>query len=298
MSQFDRIYIEISNICNLQCSFCPEVEREKKVLSPEGFQEILGKVKNHSDFICLHLMGEPLAHPDFPAILKIAEEEKIKIILTTNAIYLGKYKSILLASSAIHQVNISLQAYLDNFPSGNWRQFIESVFDIADTTRTAESSPYINFRLWNLGVENQNDLVFDIIKERYGQVLNRNIDPSFKKSKKIVDKLYLHFDTRFDWPSLNFPSFGETGTCHGLIRQLGIHTDGRVVPCCLDKEGVINLGNIFEQSLEEILQSQRSQDIITGFQAGKMQESLCQKCPYARRFVKKAKKLQMQAHSL
>jgi radical SAM protein with 4Fe4S-binding SPASM domain len=294
MVQFDRIYIEISNICNLQCSFCPEVVRSKKILSSSDFKIIIQKIKPYTKTICLHLMGEPLAHPEFASILKIAESEGMKIVLTTNGVFLAKHQDILLNSPAIQQINISIQAYLDNFPSGNWQKFIEGVLEFCDLSRIQAQAPFINLRLWNLGIENKNHIVFEMIKERYGISLNPNVDPSFNKSKKIIDKVYLHFDSRFTWPSLNLPPISEVGTCHGLIKQLGILTEGTVVPCCLDKEGIINLGNIFENNLEEILSSPKSLAIIQGFGEGKMTESMCQKCPYAQRFHKKAVKLRQQ----
>ena len=94
----------------------------------------------------------------------------------------------------------------------------------------------------------------------------------------------LNFDTQFEWPSLNSKSPNHDGFCYGLKNQLAILTEGTVVPCCLDKEAVINLGSIFEEELIDILNQERSQNILKGFQNHKAVEALCQKCQFKVRF--------------
>ena len=68
--------------------------------------------------------------------------------------------------------------------------------------------------------------------------------------------------------------------------QIASLADGTVVPCCLDSEGEIALGNLFETDMETILSSPRARAMREGLTAGKMIEPLCQKCTYARRFRK------------
>lgn len=290
--RFFRTYIEISNICNLQCTFCPEVEREKKVLSTDQFRQILRQVLPHTEQVCLHLMGEPLAHPEFEKILQICNEEKAVVHLTTNGTYLQKFGfETFLNSPCLRQINFSLHSFKDNYPDKDIRPYL---FDILQFSKQAlESRPelYINYRLWNLPSttesKDENQSIIDHICEYFQIPINERVDVSFKKNKNILGRIYFHFDTRFDWPSFNDPIRSEHGFCHALSQQIGIHADGTVVPCCLDKEAGIPLGNVLEQSFEEVLNSPRLKKIREGFQKHKLVEELCQKCTFIQRFDKK-----------
>ncbi len=290
--RFLRTYIEISNICNLQCTFCPEVEREKKILSKEQFRKILKQVLPHTEEICLHLMGEPLAHPEFAAILEICQEEGAVVQLTTNGTYLSKYDfSILLKSTCLRQINFSLHSFRDNFPDKDMRPYL---FDILEFSRQAlKERPelYINYRLWNLGTlkgPEVNKDIIDHVCEFFQVPVNERVDVGFKKSKNISGRVYFHFDSRFKWPSFQDPEQGEKGFCHALSQQIGIHADGTVVPCCLDKEAGIPLGNVLEQSFESILNSERLLKVREGFKQHLLVEELCRKCTYIQRFSKKS----------
>lgn len=284
--KFDRIYLEISNICNLQCTFCPVVERDKKIMSFEQIKQALMKVKDFADQICLHLMGEPLAHPQFKEIIDFCEQEKIFIQITTNGILAKKLKSVL-SSKTIRQINFSLQSFLDNFPDKSFPDYFNEILDFCDYLKNQNPNTYINFRLWNIGDKTiEHDLVYEMLCHHYKVDINMNVDVSHRKSKKVVERVYLHFDSRFEWPSLMGEYQGEIGRCHGLSSHIGIHADGTVVPCCLDKEAIINLGNIFENSIDEILSGQRAIDIISGFKNNKRVEELCKKCSYINRFSK------------
>ena len=289
---FFRTYIEISNICNLQCTFCPEVERDKKILSTEQFRLILRQVLPYTDQVCLHLMGEPLAHPQFKEILEICNEEGAVVHLTTNGTFLEKFGfELFLNSPALRQINFSLHSYKDNFPDKDIRPYL---FDILQFSKQAlEQKPelYINYRLWNLPKttesKDENISIIDHICEFFQIPINESVDVGFKKSKNLLGRIYFHFDTRFDWPSYQDPLQGTKGFCHALSQQIGIHADGTVVPCCLDKEAGIPLGNILHQPFEEILNTERLKNIRMGFQKHILVEELCQKCTYIKRFDKK-----------
>ncbi len=98
--------------------------------------------------------------------------------------------------------------------------------------------------------------------------------------------MYLHFDTRFEWPDLENKSFGSNGRCNGLIGHIGIQADGTVVPCCLDKEAILNLGNCLETPLSDILNDKRATEMRDGFNNGKLVEDLCKRCDFIKRFSK------------
>jgi radical SAM protein with 4Fe4S-binding SPASM domain len=107
-------------------------------------------------------------------------------------------------------------------------------------------------------------------------------------SMRLQGRLFLEFGDRFDWPDPYAPSIGVNDDCfcHGLRDQIGIHVSGDVVPCCLDAEGYVNLGNLFESELEDILNNPRARAIYDGFTRRRAVEDICRRCGYAKRFSK------------
>lgn len=290
--QFLRTYIEISNICNLQCTFCPEVERGKKILSAAHFEKILKEVLPHTQEICLHLMGEPLAHPEFEEILEICNREGATVMLTTNGTLLQKYGfQTFFKAKCLRQINFSLHSFKDNFPDQDIRPYLFDILQFSREALTEKPELYINYRLWNLpsptGSNQSNQSIIDHICDFFQVGINESINVMMNKSRVITGRIYFHFDTKFDWPNLNDPDRGEKGFCHALSQQIGIHADGTVVPCCFDKEAGIPLGNVLEQSFESILESPRLKNIREGFKRHKLVEELCRKCTYIKRFDNK-----------
>lgn len=288
---FERIYIEISNICNLQCTFCPVVERDNKVLGLDKFQRVLLQAKPIAKEVCLHLMGEPLAHPEIEKILNLTEIHQVPVQLTTNGLNIDRRQDLILKNKSVRQINFSLQSYRDNFPDKDIRLYLKNIVQFCEQASLMRPELYINLRLWNLSQINseksENEAIFQYLESQWAIIIERKVLVENIKSKKIWNKVYLHFDSRFDWPSLNFPVQSLQGRCHALSSHIGIHADGTVVPCCLDKEAVIDLGNIFEQDLEEILNSERAKKMKEGFGKGQLVEDLCQRCSYINRFKKK-----------
>lgn len=281
--KFKRVHVEISNICNVQCSFCPIVSKPKEVLGIKEFSYIINQVAPIAEDICLHLLGEPLAHPEFEKILKICDEANVSIQLTTNGLLINRHKEILLKSTSLRQINFSLQVFKDNFPDKSPYTYLDDVYTFSEEAFIQKENLYINYRLWDTGTEDNEDYL-ESIEKRFDLEINRALDLKSIKSKKLINRLYLHFDSRFDWPSPFFPTRTEKGFCYGLINHFGIHADGTVVPCCLDKDGVIDLGNIFKKPLLDILNDKRAKAIETGFKNGQLVEDLCQRCTFIKRF--------------
>jgi len=259
-------------------------------MSLSQIEKSIVQVKPLTEDICLHLMGEPLAHPQFSEILEICDRHQTQIQITTNGILTRKYTDLLLEASSLRQINFSLQAFKDNFPDRNIDDYLGPILKF--TERSFEERPelYINYRLWNHGSETfkENEEFFLKFEDFFDTKINRKVDPGHIKSKKIINgkRLYLHFDSRFEWPNPLFPIRSEKGTCQGLRNHFGIHADGTVVPCCLDKEAVINLGNIFETDIGNILNSPRALAIKSGFEVGDLVEDLCKRCTFISRFDK------------
>ena len=277
MKRFRKIYLEISNICNLRCSFCPGTKRKPNVMSKDEFVTILLKLRPYTDYLYFHLMGEPLCHPLLEDFLSLAGQFGYKVILTTNGTLLKDKKEILLNSPALHKINISLHAFEANDLSVPFTDYLRDCFSFG---KAAEGKVLVCYRLWNHGgLDELNAQITDTlhsyftedwVAERYGL--------------RIGQHVYLEHGDKFDWPDLGAASAGDHVFCYGLRDQIGILCDGTVVPCCLDHEGDIALGNIFTQELSEILESPRAKAIYEGFSNRKACEELCRRCGYARRF--------------
>ena len=275
-----RAYIEITNICNLKCSFCPGTRREKRMMTAEEFAVAAGKLRGHVGYIYLHVMGEPLLHPQLDRFLAIAGELGLKVCLTTNGTLLRSREAVLLAAPALYKVSISLHSM-----EGNGVQALENYLtecmDFAE--QAAKSGVICALRLWNIGGEDaRNGEILAFLAERLGE------DPLAHPQKrggswKLREKLYLEQAERFDWPDMEAPE-RDTRFCLGLREQVAVLCDGTVVPCCLDHEGDIPLGNLFEQELDDILACDRAKAIYDGFSRGKPSEELCRRCGYASRF--------------
>lgn len=286
---FAKVHIEISNICNLQCSFCPAVERKKGIMKVEEFEAILAQVGPLAEQVCLHLMGEPLLHPEIDKIVSLCEEKGVRIFLVSNGVLLREKSISTLLRPAFRQLNFSLHSFRDNFGDKDPTLYLKKIFALTDRAFVERPDLYINYRLWNLddprGSAESNLRMLDLVQQRYGEVMPADaFDVRRRKSFRLRNRLYLHFDTEFVWPSMDLPEQGTKGRCYGLSSHFGVLVDGTVVPCCLDKEGVITLGNIFENDIHSILGSERAQKMVKGFQKGVLEEALCRRCQYIERF--------------
>lgn len=275
--RFKKIYLEITNVCNLNCKFCPKTKRKAKNININEYNYILSKIRPFSDYLYLHVMGEPLMHPNLEEFLKIAYDYDFKVILTTNGTLINQKKEILLSSKALHKINISLHAYEANDFNKTIDQYLEDCITFA---KNNNGNKIIVFRLWNNGgYNNLNEIIISKLKSYFDFELIEE-----HKSNKIFDNTYLEFGDKFEWPDLKLDVCGENGFCYGLRDQIAILSDGTVVPCCLDHEGDIKLGNIFSDDLSSIINSERALNIYNGFTNRKVIEELCKKCQYKKRF--------------
>lgn len=275
---YSKVYVEITNMCNMNCSFCHKHSRKPKQMTMDEFTLVLDKINGQTDYIYYHLMGEPLTHPQLPDFIKLAGKRGYKSIITTNGTLLSKRSNEIL-SSGVHKINISLHS----FENGTYDEHTEYICRLADfAKKAADNGIIIVFRLWNKGFDDgKNEVVSDILKE--------NIEGEWAENTRgirIRKKIHLEWGEKFEWPDSNAEIKGGKITCYGLKDQFGILSDGTVVPCCLDSDGVINLGNIFNEEIEDILNSERATAMLDGFRCGTATEDLCKKCGYAQRFTR------------
>lgn len=268
--------------------------REKKMMTVELFEKIIQQVSDLTDQVCLHLMGDPLVHPKLSTFIEICARYETRIFFVTNGVLLRDDKMETLLHPIIRQVNFSLHSFNDNYPDRDPTAYLEKILSFTEKAFLERPDLYINYRLWNLdeprGLDKKNLSILNRIESHYNVIIDKNIDVQSEKSIKIKNRLYLHYDTEFIWPALDLPILGTQGTCLGLKSHFGILVDGTVVPCCLDKEAAIPLGNMNTENILSILSSPRALAIRQGFQNRKLVEDLCQRCNYIERFDEKLKK--------
>ncbi|MFJ6211068.1 radical SAM/SPASM domain-containing protein [Lysinibacillus sp. NPDC092081] len=289
MRTFKKVYIEITSVCNLACSFCPPTARAKGLIKVEQFNKILDEIRPHTKYIYLHVKGEPLLHPRIDQLLDAAHEKGFKVNITTNGTLIKKNHEKILGKPALRQINFSLHSFDGHEGSENREKYLGDILDFVRASK--EYNTIISYRLWNL----QRDHVTDIAARRNRETLEileneYNLDFRIEekvqpgKGVKIANNIYLNQDHEFKWPSLLEPEDEGKGFCHALRSQAAILVDGTVVPCCLDGEGVINLGNVNEKSFTDIVQGERANNIVDGFSRREAVEELCRKCGYRQKF--------------
>ena len=272
---YSRVYVEITNICNMNCSFCHGHDRAPRQMTEAEYAHILRQLQGKTQYIYHHLMGEPLVHPLLPRFIQMAREAGFHPMLTTNGT-LVDLRGEQLLGIGLHKVNISLHSFEGDQQDAH-KRYIGKVADFAEKANAAGT--LISLRLWNNGCdEGRNETVLAHLRERLPGPWTANT-----RGYRIRDGLFLEWGDRFVWPDLNAPDYGQNVFCYGLRDHFGILCDGTVVPCCLDSEGAIPLGNVFREELSDILSTQRAQAIEEGFRCRSAVEELCQRCGYAQK---------------
>lgn len=269
MKPLKKIYIEVTNRCNLHCSFCAVSQKAPATMSAQDFGHIARQVQPYTDYVCLHVKGEPLLHPQLKGILDCCKQHRLAVNLTTNGTLLAARTQLLCSAAALRQVNISLHAETDD-PE---RYFSDAV---AFARAAAAAGIYVSFRLWNgkEGQEMQQKLytAFPNYREQGGRIT-------------LSNNIFLSLDSLWKWPDPTDALVSHTGTCYGLRHQIGILADGTVVPCCLDGEGAATLGNVLETPFADLWEPA----ILphrTAMQNGKLTLPLCTKCHFREKFSK------------
>lgn len=279
--RFKRIYIEITNACNLACSFCIQNQRKLHRMSIEEFEHVVQQIRPYTDFVYLHILGEPLSHPDLQGILNICDEYQLKVNLTTNGTLLRKQELILKSCKALRQINVSLHSFAQPGQLDT-DEYLNQVFE---TCEKLSKRIFISYRLWNLKngqMKESDQYILDRINEYYQ--LSIKVDDSMVNRNTLKRNIFLNFEEVFEWPSMDNSKISESGNCLGIRQMCGILSNGDVVPCCLDSKGDCTLGNIYKEPFAEIMKHERWKQMEQGFHDNKLKEELCMKCSYRKRF--------------
>ncbi len=275
---YSRVYVEITNICNKSCSFCPSHSREKRRMSEAEFDIVTDKLLGQTQYLYYHLMGEPTTHPLLPRFIEMANIKGYKSAVTTNGTLLPLVGDALIAAG-VYKVNISVHSFEDG-SADEYEKYINDCLDFAD--KASREGVLVILRLWNNGFDGGRNVdIVRLMKERFS-------DGEWKhgsRGARIRHRLHLEYGERFDWPDIEAEDGSADVFCYGLSDHFSVLCNGSVVPCCLDNNGTLALGNIFDSvTVDEILNSPRALAIKKGFEMREAAEELCRKCGYARRF--------------
>lgn len=284
--KFHRVYIELTNICGLACSFCPPKTLPTQSMTTTFFESILVQLKPYTKELAYHIVGDPLVLSNLVEFLDLSHQYGFKVSLTTSGYFLGKIELSTLFHPAIKQINISLNSYNKNSMPISFEAYMQPIMALCRLKKELCSNIFINLRLWNQDdthLEKSFDhLVFSYLEKAFHTTLVSTDHD--KKALRLDEKVLLHFESYFQWPSLEEEDLFDA-PCQGLISHFGILSNGVVIPCCLDKDGIIALGNLHINTLKDILENTRTKVIRDGFFKGKATEILCQKCLYKKRFL-------------
>ena len=280
---FNKIYVELTNICGLSCSFCPSQKPPTNTMNIDDFESIIKQVSNYTNVITFHMFGDPLTLSNLEQYLDITHKYNLKVEIVTSGYYLNKFNPKIFLHSAIRQINFSLNSFNKNDMGMSLDEYLQYMFDICKLKLQSKANFFINFRLWNLSKEKKSySFNIEVIK-KLEEYFNISINKEEKDSIRLDNKILLDFDNYFQWPSLESTN-NTNGTCYGLKSHIGILSNGDVVPCCLDCNGHIVLGNLQHNTLDYILNDKKAQNIIDGFENNIAVEVLCKKCTFKHRF--------------
>lgn len=277
--KFEKIYIELSDICGLKCDFCPSKKSQRGLMDIEKFKSLCNDIYSLAHIFTFHVLGDPLMVKNLKNYLDIANDYGMKIELTTSGFYFNDENiSWILESKNIRQVNISLASFLSQSRI-SLEEYFKNIQKLLILHMQKRAKFFINLRLWNLNKDlvppPQNDLFYELLKNFFNTTFSKN-----EEKIRLARYIILHQARLFKWPSLKDEIKSITGKCYALNKQIAILSDGSLVPCCLDTKADIKLGNCFKTNINTLLQSREYIDLKEGFNQGILKAELCKRCDF------------------
>lgn len=302
-----KIYIEISDICGLKCSFCPAPKGIRGVMDLGLFKKAVLESKHYTNLIALHILGDPLSVENLAEYLAIAKEANLKVEITTSGANLSDFD--LLLKSPIKQVNFSLDA-LNEVENRDF--LLGRIADFCAYKRQNKSEVFVNLRVQKrarnrnlvaflereFGVKNLARFLGESAKSKganWDSILDSPANRNLEANRiKLGDKIIIDFREVFAWnvdftPLANRKNLSPQdefakGTCLALQNHIGILANGEIIPCCMDFSGILSLGNIKDISIKSALTSRKAQEMLKGFRENRIVEPFCKACDYRKCF--------------
>ncbi|MCQ2705519.1 SPASM domain-containing protein [Helicobacter pylori] len=276
---FKKIYIELSDICGLQCSFCPNPKNIRGVMPLELFEKVCKEAAPLTQMITLHVLGDPCKLKNLNHYLSAARRFSLKVDLVTSGAYWCDFETLL--QDVIYQISISLDAGLDNHNKLNQHRYIQKILEFCRYKCEKNSEVFLNLRIQDSTLDKHQNLIKPFLESFECISLETLISQG---RVRLFKKSFLNIQKTFKWPNLNAPNplnqESKIPYCYGLIKQIAILSNGVVVPCCMDTQANINLGDLNHTPLKDILKSQKAMAIKTHFLKGEALEPLCKNCSY------------------
>lgn len=302
--QFYKIYIELSDICNLQCSFCTPKKALRGIMPLDLFTQIIKQIKNKTKLLSLHVLGDPLCINNLREYLLVTQKYHLKLDIVSSGIYLEQKHFDMLCQDNIHQISFSLDSFFDTNnqktiatlharnKSITKTQYFDRIFALYEYLQAKSCKTYLNLRLFG-------NYDYRYILECFPEFIQQDS----KRRIRLARNFFLRFHKKFAWIPPKYSNIAQpqalstnkalqsfshtpmqentiTPYCLGSIRQLGILANGVVVPCCIDAQGIMQLGDLRTQKLQDILQS----EVFLNFQKHQRLAinltPMCQKCSF------------------
>lgn len=285
--RFEKVYIELSDFCGLKCGFCPSASRDKilkrGVMELELFERICAQLAGRTRRVCLHILGDPLAVENFLSYVEILKRYELKVDLVSTGLFLKETMFEFLLQSPFVQVSFSLSAFLANDRALSDRH-LHTILSFSKMNLEHQSPIFINLRFHSADIESQNQRYVDIVKviAEYFDLGQSELVWNLKSKNrvKLGVKVFLVPTKSFEWHKSQNEGLSQNVFCYGANKQIGILSDGRVVPCCIDYEGRASFGSLLEENLDEILDSQNFKSFAQSLRNGKPPCELCAQCGY------------------
>ena len=306
--KFHKIYVEITDICGLSCSFCTPKKAKRGVMPLTLFKNIIEQIANYTKFISLHVLGDPLCVENLNEYLAIGSYYNVKFDIVSSGAFLQQKHFPILTQDSIHQVSFSLDALFNHSHlNKEIHKYFDRIIDFYMYANANYPKLYINLRLFG-----NNDYTY--LLERFPNAIMQ----TEKRRLRLAKNFFLRFHKPFIWhatqkhhnlkssflDSINQslhkdkPSNDkllETKSimsqmqnhpkpnkpyCFGSVKQLAILANGIVVPCCIDANGSMPLGNLCVQDFESILKSKPMKTMQKAQHTHKNLPNLCSTCTF------------------
>ena len=271
-----RLWVETASRCNLRCVMCLNKDlraSEKGLMDFDLFKKIIDEAKRHVNDIYLHHRGEPLLNPALFDMISYAREVGLKTRFHTNGTLLNEEKAAKLLEAGPDLVSFSV----DGFDKPSYEQIrVGADFEetVSNIIRFAEMRKSRN------------------LKKPYAVVETiRFCNPTIGENKRKTDELRRRFldaginevieKDEYTWAEENAPETGtppEYSACTFPWYAMAICWDGTVTPCPQDYRAKMVMGNVGNNTLEEIWNGEAYRDLRRRFRTDLDSLALCRKC--------------------
>ena len=283
--------IEPTTSCNLRCTECPtgmqSLSRPGGNMKTDTFREILGKLSPDLIYLTLYFQGEPLLNPHFAEMVSIAHAQRVFVSTSTNGHFLNDKNVDQILKSGLNHLIISLDGldqstYEKYRVNGDFQLLIDGIHRLVAARKTKKSrSPFIELQFLVMG-HNEHQMTqmrefaktagVDKLAFKTAQVYNFNagstVIPTLKEKsryKQLPDG---------SWAMAK----AIRNRCHRIWSSVVVTWDGKVVPCCYDKNADHQVGDLLKDSLAAIWKNRQYAAFRKQLLRSRSEIEICRNC--------------------